>query len=211
MVFRRESRGLEFDRVTFFTDAIFAIAMTVIVVGIGHPVLTNEDDAGDLAGELGDLWQEVFSFFLSFLVLGSLWKAHHQFYGRIVVIDSGLIWLNLAYLAFIAFLPFPTDLLGSYAQNPLAVAVYALNVGLVLLLELAVLERASRKGLFRRPMTPETRRWALIASSVPALVFLASIPVAFLHPTAALYSWLLIFPLVMVVRRLRPATAQEGA
>jgi uncharacterized membrane protein len=69
----------EFARVLTFSDGVFAIAMTLLVVGIGLPALADQADESELLGKLDDVWPEIFSFFLSFAVIGRYWLAHHQF------------------------------------------------------------------------------------------------------------------------------------
>jgi uncharacterized membrane protein len=188
---RHERGGLEFDRVAFFTDAIFAIAMTVIVVGIHVPDLADRDVPDELRPALVDLAPEVGSFFLSFAVLGGFWLAHHRSFGRLAAVEPGFILLNLVYLAFIAFLPFPTDLLGNYGDEVLPTVIYAANVAIISALECACLARASRKGLLAQPLGPVERRWSLVGTATPAYVFAASIPIAFLLGAfAAKATWL---------------------
>ena len=75
--YRRRSEELEFDRVAFFSDAVFAIAMTLLVVGIGIPKVK---EGGDLGEALSSKDAEIFSFFLSFVVIGFFWLAHHRFF-----------------------------------------------------------------------------------------------------------------------------------
>src|SRR3954451_14817451 len=80
--YRRRSEELEFDRVAFFSDAVFAIAMTLLVVGIGIPHVRDSE----LADTLRDKDNEIFSFFLSFIVIGFYWLAHHRFFSRLVAV-----------------------------------------------------------------------------------------------------------------------------
>src|SRR3954463_1554877 len=95
----RHNAGLEFDRVAFFSDAVFAIAMTLLVVGIGIPHVS--DAHFDQA--LRDKRQEIFSFFLSFVVIGYYWLAHHRFFAQLRAVDTQFMKINLVYLAAIAF------------------------------------------------------------------------------------------------------------
>ena len=113
----------EFSRVLAFSDVVFAIAMTLLVVGIALPTISDVDSVSELADALGDQEAAFISFFISFAVIGRSWMAHHQFVARLRAIDGGLISINLVYLAFIAFLPFPTDLIGTYFENPLSVSI----------------------------------------------------------------------------------------
>ena len=98
--YRRRSEELEFDRIAFFSDAVFAIAMTLLVVGIGIPHV-REARVGDALRGKGS---EVFSFFLSFVVIGFYWLSHHRFFARLGAVDARFMQLNLLYLAAIAFM-----------------------------------------------------------------------------------------------------------
>ena len=66
---------------------------------------------------LGDRHAQIISYAISFAVIGRYWLAHHQFFSRLRALDGGLIAINLVWLAVIAFLPFPTDVLGNYFGN----------------------------------------------------------------------------------------------
>ena len=112
-----------------FSDALFAIAMTLLVVGLEVPDLSDTNDVGDLADALNDDLGSFISFLISFAVIGRYWVAHHSFCSRLAAIDGGLIGLNLVYLLFIAFLPFPTGLFGNYFENPLAFVIYTAHDG----------------------------------------------------------------------------------
>jgi uncharacterized membrane protein len=205
-VYERDT--VEFNRVLAFSDGLFAIAMTLLVVGIGTPTLQDPNDQGELLGELGDLVPEMISFFLTFAVIGRYWVAHHQFFARLRAVDGGLIGINLVYLAFVAFLPFPTGLLGNYFDNPISVALYALAVAAVSGLEVALFARAYRSSLLRRRITPEVFRWGAEVSFSPVVFFLLSIPVAFVSTVAAVVVWFLAVPLQWLVfdRRKPPGT-----
>ena len=144
----------EFARVLAFSDGVFAIAMTLLVIGIEVPDIPDEDNVGDLADALGDLQPAFFSFFISFAVIGRYWLAHHQFIASLRAIDRRLITLNLVYLAFIAFLPFPTALIGNLFDNPLSIAVYAVAVALCSGWEVVLFRRAYLDRLLRTQISP---------------------------------------------------------
>ena len=102
--YRSESRGLEFDRVSFITDAVYAIAMTLLVVDLHIPELAGSAaDSAAMRAALAGAQPQI----IGFAVLGRYWLAHHQFFSGLVRVDRGLIGLNLVYLAFVAFAPFP--------------------------------------------------------------------------------------------------------
>jgi uncharacterized membrane protein len=92
------------ERIAFFSDAVFAIAMTLLVVQLSVP----SGPAGDLGHALRSRGSKSFAFGLTFLVIGQYWLAHHRVFRHIRRYDLGLLWLNLVYLLGIAFLPFPS-------------------------------------------------------------------------------------------------------
>jgi uncharacterized membrane protein len=204
--YERQSPSLEFDRVVFFSDAVFAIAMTLLVVGIGVPNVPDRLIGHALHGKV----PEIISFFISFVVIGYYWLAHHRFVSQLVALEQGIITLNLVYLAAIAFVPFPTALVGKYEDYSITVVMYALTLGAASLLEVAMFVRAQHQHLFRAELPPDVFRFGVVASLVPVAAFVISIPIAFVDPTLALVSWLVVFPAERVVdRRLKPPNAED--
>lgn len=203
--YQRHNPGLEFDRVAFFSDAVFAIAMTLLVVGIAVPTV----QANELGEALRDLRVEILSFFISFVVIGYYWLAHHRFVASLERVDTGFMLINLGYLAAIAFAPFPTALVGKYEGQPEAVIIYAITVGVASLLETLQFVEARYRGLYGVAIPDDVFRFGLMASSAPVLVFALSIPVALWSTTAALVTWLLIFPLERLIDRWRPQSVDE--
>jgi uncharacterized membrane protein len=206
-VYRRGSD--EFGRVLAFSDGIFAIAMTLLVIAITVPKIADADSVKDLADALGDQPEAYISFFISFAVIGRYWIAHHQFFALLARMDVRLVWVNLLYLGFVAFLPFPTDLLGTYFDNPLSVGIYAISVAVVSGLEVLLLKCANDSGLFQREMPPQIYRWAVYLSFTPVLFFIASVPVAFLSTTLAVLLWLGPVPFAIMTRRRKPEGFDE--
>jgi uncharacterized membrane protein len=190
--FRRRSEELEFDRVAFFSDAVFAIAMTLLVVGIGIPHVRESE----IGKHIGDKREEIFGFFLSFVVIGFYWLAHHRFFSKLVAVDVRFMKINLLYLAAIAFVPFPTALVGIYGDGQAAVIVlYAVTLGVASVLEAVMFLHAQRAQLLRKRLDDRAFRNYMLASTAPAAVFALSVPIAiFYDPGVALLSWVLIFP-----------------
>jgi uncharacterized membrane protein len=194
----------EFSRVLSFSDGLFAIAATLLVVGIAVPTINDADSVGDLADALNDQSEEFVSFAISFAVIGRYWVAHHQMFSLMRGFDRGFVSLNLVYLGFIAFVPFPTALLGEYFDNPLAVTVYAAAVAVVSGLEVLLLRHARRAGLLIKEMPDEVYRWGATLSTIPVLLFAVSIPVAFISSGWAVAVWLLNAPVGIYADRNAP-------
>jgi TMEM175 potassium channel family protein len=200
----------EFARVLTFSDGMFAIAMTLLVVGIEVPELADATDEGELLDALNDLKSQILSFFISFAVIGRYWVAHHRFFTLLGSLDYRLVWINLVYLACVAFLPFPTALLGNYFENPISVAIYAVTVALVSGLEVVLFRHSHRAGLLRREMPEPVYRWGRTASSLPVLFMLLSVPIAFLNTVVAVLMWFGGVPAQMLILDPRkPAGADD--
>lgn len=196
---------LEFDRFAYFSDAVFAIALTLLVVGIAVPTVRDISDTSEMLDVLWNLHSEFVSFFVGFAVLGRYWLAHHRLVGYLAAVDSRLLVVNLVYLALIAFAPFPTALVGRYEQNLVAFAFYAVTLAILSFLETALVGTAQRRGLLRVRISKAALRRGAVAAMIPVAVFLLSIPLALAtNSTIALISWVAIWPIELLLDRLWP-------
>jgi uncharacterized membrane protein len=201
--------GAEFNRTLAFTDGLFAIAMTLLVVDLTVPVLNHDSSVHELADQLNNEKENFISFFISFAVIGRYWLAHHAFFSVLTRIDRALISLNLLYLAFIAFLPFPTALLGEYFANPLSIVIYAVNVAIVSGMEVVLFSRAQNHDLMEKKLPRDVYRFGVAMSLAPVLFFMLSIPVAFVSTTLAVCCWFLGIPLAAIADRWKPEGTDE--
>jgi uncharacterized membrane protein len=204
--YRRHNPGLEFDRVAFFSDAVFAIAMTLLVVGIGVP----RGGDNELPNALRDKQPEIISFFVSFIVIGNYWLAHHRFIAHLAAVSTRFMTINLVYLAAIAFTPFPTALAGKYTDRPVAIVMYAITLSVASSLEAVMFVHARRNRLLTVEVPDDVARYSVVAALIPVVLFLGSIPIAYVSTQLALASWILIFPLEWAADHwLKPDNADE--
>ncbi len=202
----RRERVFDLARTTAFSDGVFAIAITLLVLTIEAPKLS---DPSDLPAALGELSDSFFSYAVSFAVIGLLWFRHHRFFGSLAEVDGQLVILNLAYLAFVSFIPFPTNLIGEYPEEPIAVALYAGTIAMVGLIALVMWRYANAAGLVSPGRQYLADRATVVVLAIVPVVMLISIPIAYLvSPTAAMYSWALIFLGRAVAIRSRRSGAQ---
>ena len=122
-------RGLGKQRIEALSDAIFAFAMTLLVLDVKVPhvpdgVMTQEA----LARTLLELWPKFLSFAMSFVILSLFWIAHHGYSHFLKRTDRPFLWINLLFLMVVVFVPFSTDLLGDYHELRLAALVYGCNI-----------------------------------------------------------------------------------
>ncbi len=192
--YARSERQLEFTRILAFSDGVFAIAMTLLVVTIQIPDIPSGLVAEELPGDVADLWTDLFSYFLSFAVIGLFWVIHHRMFARIGRFDMGLAAINLAFLAFVALLPFPTELLGEHGDQAIAVVVYASNLATIGFLQVWLYLHAVKRNLLRDSEgILEIRAWVANLLVSP-IVFSLSIPIAlFVDSGVAQYFWILAF------------------
>jgi len=111
-------------RVESFSDCVIAFAITLLSLDIHlQDVGTNIDSLGMIRAIMA-LAPHFVIYRISFLICTVAWISHHEFIHELEYVDPGLLWLNSLYLMWIAFLPFPTGLLGNHPDQPVAVAVY---------------------------------------------------------------------------------------
>jgi uncharacterized membrane protein len=129
----REVRLTDSSRVEAFTDGVFAIVITILVLELRPP---EHEDGGLLRGLLSQ-WASYLAFLMSFLYVGIVWMNHHALFSRVRFVDRGLQWVNFSILLTAAVVPFPTAVLAEalHGGNPTdqraAVALYALVAGLM--------------------------------------------------------------------------------
>ena len=185
---RRTENEIEFGRIVAFSDGVFAIAITLLVLNLGI-------EKGLTEGQIDDaLWdqREVFlAYAISFAVIGRFWLVHHRFFAEVEAFDGRLLGLNLVYLGFVVLIPFSSELLGEYGGKTTAVVFYSLNLAVVVLLGLLMSADARRRGL--TSIDDRTHRENRLRSAYIAGIFLLSIPLAYLAPTLAPYLWLVLF------------------
>ena len=195
----------ELERLIFFSDAVFAIVMTLLILEIRAPDNVPSDVAAtEVPNLVWALWPKFFSYVLSFLVIGTYWIAHHQTFRYVRSYNRTLLWLNLVFLLSISFIPFPTDLLGEYGELRFSVIVYAASLGMARLL-LAVVWWYIVAGPIRTgdELDPGLARYHFFRSlAIPALFFL-SIGISLVSVNAAVVSWLLLFVADVMMWRLQ--------
>ena len=194
---------IEYDRVLFFSDAIFAIAITLLALDLRVPI-GRSFQAGH---ELRLAVPGIESFTISFVVIGLFWLGHHSLFRHIIAFDRPLTMLNLLFLGTIAFLPFPTEVLGlTSTTQAAAVIFYAACCSAAGLVESAVWLYATRPGSgLAAPSAARMRLPFLLQAARAPVIFLLSIPVALYSPRLATYMWILIFVTGVVMDRLFPS------
>jgi uncharacterized membrane protein len=186
---------LGLERLIFFSDAVFAIAITLLALDIRLPAGIGELSNAQLLHQLLGAWHKYLAFAISFLAIGSFWAAHHRKFRFIKRYDRGLLILNLLFLMVIAFVPFPTSVL-SESGNLTATIFYALTMTAAGLMLTVVWWYASRHNhLTDSHLDARQRRRQFVGLALTVGLFALSIGLAFLNKDLAKFLWLLIVPI----------------
>jgi uncharacterized membrane protein len=185
-----ENVELGLERIVFFSDAVMAIAITLLVIDLKLPEAPFGASTSTLAAQLKELTPRFVSFFISFAVVGVYWSSHHRYFRYIKRYNGLLIFLNLVFLMFIALVPFFTGMLGAYGNAPLAVAGYAMEVAMIGFSIGAVWWYASyRHRLVDEKLDEDFIRSRNLISVVMPLIFLISVPFAWRSPYWSMTIW----------------------
>jgi uncharacterized membrane protein len=180
------------DRLITLSDGVVAIALTLLVLQIAVPAesaMTSPDSASALADKLSHGWAEWISYGISFYVIAQFWLMHHRVFRRFAAQQDGLATWNFVFLFAISVMPFTSDLLGKFSENPLAVDIFALNLLLANVATQGMLEFGERHELTAegKRRDPNLSRMQALTSGV---IILISIVVAWYSPTGAKFCWL---------------------
>ncbi|MFJ2902616.1 MULTISPECIES: TMEM175 family protein [unclassified Streptomyces] len=195
-------------RLIALSDGIFAIAMTLLVLDI--QVTGDLDDAG-FRRMLHALLPNIGAYVLSFAILAGFWRDHRRILQLADRVEGLSLRFALAGLGAIALLPFPTTLLSEYASQSLAVALYAGTVLVIDLLQLAMLCTIRRERRASGAGARHAERDVVTGLVANVVVFGATVPIAFVSARAALWSWLVLIPIgVVLSRRARAHTRADA-
>ena len=172
------------ERLTFLSDGVFAIALTLLVVS-----LTPPSGSDNVAAAIWDERVKVVSFCISFLVISVFWIGHMRAFSYLARVDGYFTWINLLFLGCIAFQPYPTAVLGTAGDSSAAVTLYASTLVLTGLAMLGIWLYAARARLYRADVDRRAVKHHTIRAGTTPLVFLLSIAIARVNPTWAELSW----------------------
>jgi uncharacterized membrane protein len=191
--------GVSLARINSFSDAVFAVAITLLVLNITLPYVRPHATNADLARAMSSIWPHFLAYVISFLVIGNLWIGHHRFCDHLVRHDEVLVWLNILYLLCIVFIPFSTNVLSLHTRTQLAVVFYAGTLVVTNLMALLSMWYAwSGRRLIGDEVAEEYGRVGMYITAATALVFLISIGLSFISISVAMYSWLALIPLIAI-------------
>ena len=179
-------------RTEAFSDGVFAIAITLLVLDINVP----ESDFDDLWQGIVHQWPSYLGYVTSFATIGGLWLAHHGLVRRIQYADARVTRLNLILLMIVSFLPFPTRLMAETIRNSDAETTAAIFYGTTLLaisvVTWALWQTVARNRDLLRPDVTDDEVRAILRMTAPNIGgYAAGILLARLVPQAAVFAFLI--------------------
>jgi uncharacterized membrane protein len=177
---------MEPNRVEAFSDGVFAIAITLLILAVG---IEQAISGGDLGEQLLDLWPAYIAYAVSFLTIGIMWANHHQIFRHFERVDRPLLLLNILLLMVISFTPFPTRVVAEHAQNAsdrqAAALLYGTTMTITAICFFGVWFYGSRKLL--RPDADRREVSGITRSYLPgAPIYATATLIAFVNSIASL-------------------------
>jgi uncharacterized membrane protein len=207
---RRQRQGNP-DRVAAFTDGVFAIIITILVLEVGVPSDLSEQSLRDALDETGST---LVAWVISFFLVGMYWVWHRDLFARVRAVNRAFVWLNLIFLLPVSLIPFAAAVLGEYHDEPIALHLYGLVLIAASLARIGMFHYVTKRPtLLWQPSTTRTRRVGIAISAAPIALYLVAMLLAGPAPTVSLAVYFSVpaayFVLITVLRD-RPATASDA-
>ncbi|PWT98791.1 MAG: hypothetical protein C5B52_11665 [Bacteroidetes bacterium] len=204
--FLHNRKEFQLDRLILFSDAVFAIAITLLVIEIRVPELHNPSER-ELLDALKERGLGVFAFILSFFVIGQFWISHHRLFGYVTSYDNKLIWLNLNMLFWTVLVPFTTGLNSRYGGMNIVWVIYSTNLAMIPLANFFIVKYITKPARKMSVIThDEITKWYMIKRcQIAFLCFMLGVVFA-LFPWAittilSRLIYLLVFPAMRIINR----------
>jgi uncharacterized membrane protein len=173
-------------RLETFSDGVFAIAITLLVLTIAQPANYH-----DLAHQLADRWPSLAAYIVSFTVIGIMWLNHHSVLAHIAHIDRGVFYINLALLLTIAFIPYPTGVFGEALRQgdgaKAAAVAYSITMSVNAYAWAALwLYASTRRRLLVESFPEDQRTTATLLFTAGIAAYTISIGIAYINAYACL-------------------------
>jgi uncharacterized membrane protein len=189
------------NRIIGFSDGVFAISITLLVLTIGVP--SNLTSSEDVSGFLRQALPQLIAYAAAFMVIGIFWLRHHRMLMLCKAVDGRMLVLNLVFLAFVSLLPFPTDLLGN-VQATITVIAFCAVASAATLCEFGMWRHLHRHRELLLPDIPQERIKSLTTWRLGALgVFIVPIVVSLFFPGIAVLLVLALLPLYEMIHHRR--------
>ncbi len=183
-----EKKGVFFatNRIEALTDGVFAIVMTLLVLELHVPEISEALVPAELPHRILELWPKFLSYIASFVVLSIMWISHHRTFHYIKRSDNKLLWINLAFLLVIGLVPFSTSLIGNNPAAQFPFVVYGIHLFLIFLMRFTLWTYATgRYRLVMRDIDPRLLMRCRLITIGGSFIMLLAIGISFVNRLAA--------------------------
>lgn len=195
-----KEKNLELERLVFFSDAIVAIAITLLALelkiestGTGHITFADFYHS----------WHKFAAFFLSFFIIALFWRIHHQFFMHIKAVNVTLMWFNIVWLMFIVLLPFTSSLISNYFFDKAAMFSYCFNVFIITIFQNNIWDYcAVRPDFLKEKVSDDVIRDYRVSCNVAMVNALLASIIAFISPVIAFIILFTRLPMIFTARRI---------
>jgi uncharacterized membrane protein len=195
--------GYSKHRVEALADAIFAVAMTLLVIELKVPDHATVLAAGGLAHALVAVIPKFFSWLISFVVLGIFWFAHHRQFHYVRAVDGPLLWLNILYLCAVSLMPFSSALAGEYSERLVSQVIYSTNMTALAVGALLITRYVfHHPDLWGVPMTRGFYRASIFRIAGLIAIAAGAIGITMVVPRAGNVAFMLMIPISIISARI---------
>lgn len=196
-----------------FSDAVFAFALTLLVLGFVVPMNGPRrwTDEGNLTHALLRLWPNLIAYVLSFAVIGIMWQNHHALLRAVKSVDRLTVFLNLLLLGCTAFIPFASATLGSYPTTHAATFLYGVVLTSCATCFNLMLNQLVRKGGLGESLRPETITSTLRAYRTGWILYAVATAVALVSPVVSFALYIIVVGYYLVPRGVDDDLGSDGA
>lgn len=183
-------RQFQIERLILFSDAVFAIAITLLVIEIKIPELNPQEvSERSLLHKLGDLIPKFIGFLVSFLIIGQYWVVHHRMFSFVVNYTDRLIWLNILFLFAIALMPFSTGFYSEFVRYKMITPIifYSSNIALLGIANFLMWQYLNRSKHLTENLAPALARYFSLRALTVPLIFLVFSIVSLYAPIVAYF------------------------
>lgn len=197
------------NRLEAFSDGMFAIILTILVLELKVPHLEDGSLAA-FSSAMAELAPKLISFAFSFFIIAIFWVNHHHLINQIEKVDTKLLWLNIGLLFFSCLFPFLTAFIGDYPTNSFVIALYPINMTISSVFINGIFKHAFVDSTLapRSSYTTEEKAQWLRRANMSFVVNFATIVLAFVWYPAALFI-MMAFPFTFVVPELFAKTQKD--
>ena len=184
------------NRLEAFSDGVFAIVITLLILDIRVPEVEYEQ----LPGALIDLLPRISAYVMSFVIIGLYWIAHHHSFRLISKTDGVFLWLNTLLLLLVSFFPFPTSLMGRYPFQTIPILLYGINLiaanatGFVMILYIHRHRELVASGYKRSDFYEQIPLYAWVNG-----IYLLALVLSFFVPMVSYFIYLAVVVVLVIV------------